>query len=252
MWASGNLFVTVSVGRPRPNITDCCCVTAKIHESLGINRVKMYCCSPHVIQSRSQIIQLAFRIPFIVKLFIKCVYFFQPSRSTVRCNVSVQVDCGHGQLRCLEAHTWSSVLFLSHRNRCCCHVQHLHPKETRNSSDWRPFTSFQLSSKTQVQHQPLLQPTHRDPLLSQTLFPLARLALFLVRLGFCFAKTVLYLLMDLVFKRLFLSHFILKVHSQMSTSRLKDYTPTLQPWTGYKMTSSINRWDGYSKRLFLF
>lgn len=124
------------------------------------------------------------------------------------CNVSVQVDCRHGRLRCLEAHTWSSVvLFLSHRNRCCCHVQHLHPKETRNSSEWRPFTNFQLSSKTQVQHQPLLQPTHQDPSLIQTHFPLARLALFLVRIGFCFAKTVLYLLVVLVLKVISLSFY---------------------------------------------
>lgn len=36
--------------------------------------------------------------------------------------------------------------------------------------------------------------------------------------------------------------FPLKGQSQMSTSRLKDPSPTLYTWTGNKMTSSIDRW----------
>lgn len=50
----------------------------------------------------------------------------------------------------------------------------------------------------------------------------------------------------------FFFKFSSKVHSQMSTSRLKDPTPTLRPWTGYKMTSSIDRWARHFVAFGLF
>lgn len=132
------------------------------------------------------------------------------------------------------------------QHRCCCHM----PEQTRKSEGplcHLPALWLKKLSATLLQHsqsftitevyqpRPCLHPTASSSSSHRTGCIVSKLrfhfTIWFESLGGEEAVTVIKC-----------GLFSTQVYSQMSTSRLKDPSPTLRPWKGYKMTSSIDRW----------
>lgn len=140
-----------------------------------------------------------------------------------------------------------------------CHEPVSHPKQKKNSAHWillfgclpSDWGSFQwLSSKThRAPPPPSPQCVHPHPSFIQQQLPhsLTGLAVLSVRWDSLWQSDITTVFnhweeRKLVHVLTVCCLFSFKILSQMSTSRLKDPSPILRPWTGYKMTSSIDRW----------
>jgi len=124
-------------------------------------------------------------------------------------NVYTCINCLNYKLRsCIFGlNVWplvlSCVILLSLRLSCYCHVQHLHPKQTKDSAHWRHFCTFQplghrncqwLSSETH-RGPPRPHSVHSDSTLIQQHFPLSGLAILSVKFRCTLTNLVLVLIL---------------------------------------------------------